>query len=128
MLGNIATGAPKAAAGFLEITDKPGQGIEPAWDVLGEPIFVAKRGLGYKSGQFYLLLTIIYQRLVYHPRQRLKINEQLVPPNPKLLLIAISSSTSFLVSVTIGKPCARSSRFSILAEAAIKPDSIINIA
>ena len=60
-----------------------------------------------------------------HPRQRLKISELLAPPKPKLLLIATSKSASRR-SVAMEKPAAAGSRFSMLAEPAMKPDSIIS--
>ncbi len=49
----------------------------------------------------------------------------LVPPKPKLLDITRSSCASRL-SRTIGKPSARSSSFSMLAEPAMKPSRIIS--
>ena len=42
MMGHIATGTPKATAGFLEALNKPGLGIEPAWDILGDPVFIVR--------------------------------------------------------------------------------------
>ena len=48
----------------------------------------------------------------------------LVPPNPKLLLKKLCNSVDTF-SLTIGKASAPSSRFSIFAEPAMKPSSII---
>ena len=61
-----------------------------------------------------------------YPAQRLKTSELLVPPKPKLLLIAICRSTWSWFSVTIRWPAAPGSRLSMFAEAEINPDSIIN--
>ena len=35
----IATGGPEVADGHMTIGDAPGLGVEPLWDVLGQPIF-----------------------------------------------------------------------------------------
>jgi cis-L-3-hydroxyproline dehydratase len=37
---DIATGAPKRAGGFMTAPDAPGLGIEPIFDVLGDPVVV----------------------------------------------------------------------------------------
>lgn len=37
---SIADGAPKRENGFMTASDAPGLGIEPKWDVLGEPVQV----------------------------------------------------------------------------------------
>ncbi|MTI09857.1 mandelate racemase/muconate lactonizing enzyme family protein [Curvivirga aplysinae] len=39
MHGHVAHGAPKAENGYLNTTSAPGLGIEPDWDVLGDPVF-----------------------------------------------------------------------------------------
>ncbi|RED48565.1 mandelate racemase/muconate lactonizing enzyme family protein [Aestuariispira insulae] len=38
-IGSIAEGAPKVAEGRMMVSDRPGLGINPRWDVLGEPVF-----------------------------------------------------------------------------------------
>ncbi|HZP20817.1 MAG TPA: cis-3-hydroxy-L-proline dehydratase [Bauldia sp.] len=39
---SIAEGAPQRVDGFMTTTDAPGLGIEPRWDVLGEPVLVVQ--------------------------------------------------------------------------------------
>jgi cis-L-3-hydroxyproline dehydratase len=38
-VGQIAEGAPTVIEGRMHLSDRPGLGIEPLWDILGEPIF-----------------------------------------------------------------------------------------
>ena len=38
-LGQIAEGAPTVIEGRMQVKDSPGLGIEPLWDILGEPVF-----------------------------------------------------------------------------------------
>jgi hypothetical protein len=37
---SIADGAPRRVEGFMTASDAPGLGIEPKFDVLGEPVVV----------------------------------------------------------------------------------------
>jgi L-alanine-DL-glutamate epimerase-like enolase superfamily enzyme len=38
----IADGAPSRVNGFMTASDRPGLGITPKWDALGEPVQVIK--------------------------------------------------------------------------------------
>ena len=35
----IATGAPEAGDGFMTVSDRPGLGVEPDLDALGDPVW-----------------------------------------------------------------------------------------
>jgi L-alanine-DL-glutamate epimerase-like enolase superfamily enzyme len=39
---SIADGAPKRVDGFMTVSDRPGLGITPKFDVLGEPVQVIR--------------------------------------------------------------------------------------
>ena len=39
---DIAAGAPKRVGGFMTTSDRPGLGIEPDFDVLGDPVFTIR--------------------------------------------------------------------------------------